>query len=102
MGHGNQFYAAAVRESAMLRRTEVSTFPTSSVGQTSLAPGRQRGHPHFFIRDPVRADNGQRRKIAVQTLDIGQQPILDVENYGLRAVPCHVFPQFFAGPGYMH
>ncbi len=36
--HRESIYAAAVRENAVLRSTEVSALLTSSAGQTSLAP----------------------------------------------------------------
>ena len=73
------------------------------IGWTNIAGARcERGHPHFFVRDPVRADDGQGWKVAVQTLDLGQVPTLDVQNHGLRTFPGHVFPQFLAGLGYVH
>lgn len=64
--------------------------------------GGERSHPHFFVRNAVSADDGQGRKVAVQTLDIGQAPVLDVENHGFRMVPDYIVSQFLAGSGYMH
>jgi hypothetical protein len=50
----------------------------------------------------VGADDRQSRKVAVQTLDIAQTPILDVENHGFRTVPGYFVPQFLAGANYMY
>jgi len=54
--------------------------------------GRKRSHPHFFVRNTVRADDGQARKVAVQTLDISEQPVLEIENHGFRMSSSYVIP----------
>jgi hypothetical protein len=64
--------------------------------------GRKRSHPHFFIRNTVRADDRQSRKVAVQTLHISKQPVLEVENHGFRTSSGYVLPQLLAGTGYVH
>ena len=61
----------------MLRSTEVSTFAHVIRGANIAGAGRERGHPHFFVRNAVGADDGQSRKVAMQTLHIGQPPVLD-------------------------
>jgi hypothetical protein len=71
-------------------------------GTNIAGAGRQRSHPHFFVRNTVRADDRQGRKVAVQTLDISQQPVLEVENHGFGIGSGYVVPQFLAGPGYVH
>ncbi len=38
----------------------------------------------------------------MQTLDIGQKPVFDVENHGLGPVASNVVPQFLAGADYMN
>jgi hypothetical protein len=50
----------------------------------------------------MRAHDGQGRKIPMQILYIGQQPVLDVEDHGLGAIPSHIVPQFLAGADYMN
>jgi len=71
-------------------------------GADIAGAGFERRHPHFFVRNAVSADNGQGRKVAVQTFDIAQAPILDVENHGFRTVASYIVPQFLTGAGYMH
>lgn len=38
----------------------------------------------------------------MQILYIGQQPVLDVEDYCFRLVASDVVPQFFAGADYVN
>jgi hypothetical protein len=64
--------------------------------------GGKRGHPHFFVRNTMRAHDRQGREVAVQALDISQQPVLEVENHGFRMGSGQVIPQFLAGAGYVH
>src|SRR5580692_11046303 len=71
-------------------------------GANVAGAGCQCSHPHVFVRDAVRANDGQCGKVAVQTLYIIQQPVLQVEHHGLRAGSGYVLPQFFAGAGYVH
>ncbi len=48
------------------------------------------------------ADDRQFWKVAVQTLDVGKPPVLDVENYGLRIISFYLVPQFLAGASYIY
>ena len=48
------------------------------------------------------ADDRQFRKIAVQTLDVRQPPIFDIENHGLRIILFYLVPQFLAGASYVY
>jgi hypothetical protein len=52
----------------------------------------KRGHPHFFVRNTVGANDGQGRKVAMQALDISQQPVLEIQNYGFRISSRYVVP----------
>lgn len=38
----------------------------------------------------------------MQTLDISEPPVLDVENHGFRPIACYLVPQFFVRMGYVH
>ncbi len=70
------------------------------IGRANIAgAGFQRGHPHFFVRNAMRADDGQIGKVAVQTLDIGQQPMLDIENHSFRTVASRRCPAILRGSG---
>ncbi len=67
-------------------------------GGTNVAGASlQRSHPHFFIRDAVRAHDGQSGKFIVQTSDIGQTRGLNVKNYHLRELLCDLGSQLIAG-----
>ncbi len=90
-------YAEAERDRAVLRSTDVITFPTSSEGHTSAAPAVKSRHPHFFVRDAMGADDGQFRKVAMQAFNIGKAPGLNVENDRLRLVLDDVIPEIFVG-----
>jgi hypothetical protein len=48
------------------------------------------------------ADDRQFRKVAVQTLDVRQSPVFDIENYGLWIILFHLVPQFLAGASYIY
>jgi hypothetical protein len=48
------------------------------------------------------ADDGQFRKVPMQTLDVSEPPVLDVEDYSLWLIPFHLVPQFLAGDSYVH
>ena len=47
------------------------------------------------------ANDGQFRKILVQTSHILEPPDFDIENHGFRMISNNVLPQFFAGAGEM-
>src|SRR6266852_609615 len=67
-------------------------------GGTNVAGASlQRSHPHFFIRDAVRAHDGQSGKFIVQTSDIGQTRGLNVKNYHLRELLRDLGSQLIAG-----
>jgi len=38
----------------------------------------------------------------MQTFNVGEPPVLDVENHGFGLVPEYFVPQFFARAGYIH
>jgi len=44
----------------------------------------------------MRADDGYIGKVLMQTLDVGQTPVFDVENHGLGMGAGKIFPQFIA------
>ena len=48
------------------------------------------------------ADDGQLGKVSMQTLDVGEPPVLDVKNYGLGLIPFYLVPQFLAGASYIY
>jgi len=51
------------------------------------SPSLQRGHPHFFIRDAVSADDGKSREVPMQTLDVSKPRSFDVEDHGFGTIP---------------
>ena len=59
----------------------------------------KRGHPHHFVRYPVRADDGQFGKVAVQAFHLSQSPILNVEDNDFWKLLRNCIPHFVAGPG---
>jgi len=50
----------------------------------------------------VRADNRQLGKVLVQTFNISQPPVLDIEHYSLGMIPGNIVPQFFVRTGDQH
>jgi len=48
------------------------------------------------------AHDGQRRKIAVQALHIGEVPVFEIEHYGFRVGPGYVVPQFGVSAGHVY
>ena len=48
------------------------------------------------------ANDGEGRKVAVQTLYVRQLPVLDVENHGFGTVPDYIVAQFPARLGYVN
>jgi len=68
------------------------------VGGADIAgSGFQGSHPHLLIRDAVRADNRQFREVMVETLDVREQPLLNVEHHSFGTVARQLVPKFLAG-----
>jgi hypothetical protein len=91
---GCELGGCAARHAAQNRNQHISHIVSRA---NITCTGGQGGHPHFLIRNAVCAYDGNLRKIPVQALDIGQSPVLDVDDHSFRAISGNVVPQFFVG-----
>ena len=60
----------------------------ADVGRASL----ECSHPHLFVRNTVRTNNRQFRKLAVQTLDVSEPPVFNIENHSFRMISLNLSP----------
>src|SRR6185437_1300842 len=64
------------------------------VGRADVASASgESGHPHLLIGNAVRAHNGHVRKFVMQAFNIGQRPVLEIENDGLGTIQSNIVPQ---------
>jgi len=70
------------------------------VGRADIACScRERSHPHVFIRNAVRANDGYIRERLMQTREVAQRPMLQVKNNRVCMTAGDIIQQMFVRAG---